>query len=473
MHNARFQNLIIGLGVIAGCLSSSALTAELSKNQKCAELLLTKEDTDEIEKIKTVLTRDTRDIRPGGYLTPPGLNGKLLTRLERANGHTYPFYFMEDGSVQKIRLAVKAPDQFPKIVEEIQEWMTRYRDLPANIRGLTIKTARFRNNYRRVEAALLSKSLPMTIDTPMGAIELASRSEAEHYLSDLSNNWDLMRKGRLRAIDDLEFLRGRMSEQLILRYRLSILLSEMRKFDYKALPFKENEIRSLLDDASLAPSNWARKRLDADIFNHELSLYFGREKDYQTEADELLRKLRLNDQLDLGIDQSRLSFRTRLLRWGVVTIPLQIAIVVYALYGPSIETIKADMEDVLFLDSAVDRISQIPGEDEYREEMRKFMQLHYSSRFDGKKWTGSEEARKTAERIESIREIRASIESPAENKSKIAPDQAIRFTQKLLSNEPTDSAFQKVRNEYHQRVDQDEDPVKVAFELFGRQVLSH
>lgn len=336
-----------------------------------------------IDAMKAIFLKPTR-------LVPRVLFADLTARLNNVTNllakiyvHAYPFSYVVEGVVPKVRLWSKTGSK--EVQEEIEKWMKRYGHYQMN-RQLYVEQAFFvRNEATQLENVLKQASVkyPIEIMTPKyirnGLIEeiktYTSRNQVSTELKELKMSQTTM-FGRNYSTG--AFLRARDVEQAHLAARLKIVRRELKNnplatTDAQLRQKMIKELDILLEDPNntATPSALyieARRALTDEIG------YFTGSRELTDQAQEIVdTKLFQNDIYNLGLDRERLGIVSRTARNLVVHAPSIVLSALAVVYSPMV---KEALKDRLFPAMAMHEIASLPQR-QYEEKSLQFLKEIY------------------------------------------------------------------------------------------------
>ena len=268
-----------------------------------------------------------RDLRA---LVASQIYKNLTTYLAGRSGRPYPLAFYGREVPQKVRLWLKrGPEEEKKTDDEINEWIQRAKDYPANREKEIERTAAVQIRTEMLTQALKSDvKFPLAIELPLnmagGKVVLetqtykdakAAQEEIDRLLTVESDRFDHRTS---HSVTRARFLLPRDIEQAELLRWLEIVLTELRKFpDALHHPQKRqariDELAELLDRKALRPRESTAFKLTRQLLLEEVNNYaFGKGEALPKDG------LRLNDLNDLGVEKGKLSLKSKALRFGII-----------------------------------------------------------------------------------------------------------------------------------------------------------
>jgi hypothetical protein len=337
---------------------------------------------------------------------------RLTAMLTGFHAHTYPFSYLRDGSIMKIRRWIKTGDS--ALGEEIETSIKRYQDYEMDQRLLVERTTFIRTELRLLQSIgrRPKSDFPVAIEMPKykrkgikrDSLVFSNKAEVNNEIREIEKSEGLRLDSIWgRGIDRAKFLVGRHQEQAHLEATLRLTLQELKKFPLATRNPELrknliNEIETALSKESLLAPSSNRYVESRRAFTDELR-YFTGHRELSPSGEAAADLLWYNDLFDLGIDRERLDPLSRLGRNMIVKAPHLIIGLMILSYVP---TMKHEVKVWLFEESYLQEIAALPNT-EYRAQSFEFMKQRYGIQTGGGQLAYSPAAVKALDHLRDLR----------------------------------------------------------------------
>jgi len=329
----------------------------------------------------------------------------------------YPFYFYQQGVVQRIRKLVKLESSAEAILEkstsknstdtvepfasEIRLWIDRAREYQDNLKSLVQSTSIVRKQAEVLESHLKKTTQYPTVVrfpqlVPMGEMpddfvvdwaseEFVSEKSLRNFIETLkSSNADRFKQVGRGSHKEFWYMASRHHEQAMLLYQLDIFRTEVVKFSVKAqsdrLKRMSHEVEQLLARSDVQPPKDYKLGFLRQVTLSEFGYYFGKLREMDDMGAEATLDLKLNDIIDLGVNPVLLSPQRKVLRYLMASSPAIVFSGVAYWWGDDVrDVLKAKMLKFQSEEELVQRLSKIENDVEFMDEFSKVVR----ARFDG------------------------------------------------------------------------------------------
>lgn len=317
-----------------------------------------------------------------------------LTRImARIQSRSYPFTYIADGTVPRLRVWAKIGDEETSAM--VEQWIKRYQDFQMNRRLLIERTVFIRAQAELLEDLIKrpAQDFPIEVNVPQFIREeLETDQLVFHSHEEVKQELRRIKQTEFERFDSILkkyftngwFLRGRYYQQAELETRLKIALSELKKFPL-ALRDRERraelitKIQTVLNDPTLRSSTGSRYVEARRAFTDEIA-YFRGSRELSTSAQEVLENgLWRNDLFDLGVDRERVGPISRFFRNVLIHSPKILLGLAAVMYSPEI---KYDVKVLVMHETLMHEIADLP-QAQFEDQSYQYLKFVYGTHQEG------------------------------------------------------------------------------------------